>query len=279
MQNEGMASKDSRDILMTYCDDIGAFSLLSAEDEVELFKRVEYGDPEAFKDAVESNLRMVVKIAKKFSKYDEYLGLTDRIQEGNIGLIEAVSRFDYRKGNRFYTYAKYWVKKAILEALAGNRLIRIQSRTISLFKRLCDAEMDLLRILDRKPSIAEKAVYIGISEEIAIRILIEVQSVVSLNELLSDDDSDEFGYMQENMLSPSPSRLTEEADLKKKLHQAIEVSLSQEESKFLFMRIRDDFSDREISDRLGMQSAVEVRNIFDGIVKKLQSSTEIRKLL
>ncbi len=198
----------SADSIQMYLREIGKSPLLSSEEEVQLAKRKERGDKEAVKKLIQSNLRLVVSIAKKFAGRGG-LTLLDLIQEGNIGLFRAVEKFDYRKGYKFSTYATWWIRQAITRALADqSRTIRIPVHMVETINKFQQVQRRLIQDLGREPLPEEIAAEMG--EEVdKIRHIMKIsQETVSLETSVGDDNEDDAKLSDfiEDTKSASPSK-------------------------------------------------------------------------
>jgi len=179
----------SSDSIQMYLREIGKIPLLKGEEEVSLAKRKEVGDKEAEKKLIETNLRLVVSIAKKF--VGKQLSLLDLIQEGNIGLFKAVKKFDYRRGYKFSTYATWWIRQAITRALADqSRTIRIPVHMVENINRVQTISRQLIQDLGREPTPEEVAAEMGEDVEKIAHILKISQDTVSLETSVGDSDED-----------------------------------------------------------------------------------------
>ena len=181
-----------QDALRSYFDQIKKTPLLTADEEKELSRRVLKGDDEAFRQLVEANLRLVVKIAKAFMTSD--LSLLDLIQEGNLGLMRAASKFDYHRNVRFSTYASWWIKQAIVRSLSNKRrAIRLPHRKEELLRKISKASSSLSQSLMREPTDDEIATEVGV-ETCDVRSLMGMSySVVSLD----GDSNDDSGSLKD----------------------------------------------------------------------------------
>jgi RNA polymerase primary sigma factor len=180
------------DSLQLFLKDIGKVRLLTAQEEVDLAKRIERGDLDAKQKMVESNLRLVVSIAKNYR--NQGLPFLDLIQEGTLGLVRAAEKFDYRKGFKFSTYATWWIRQAIARALADKaRTIRIPVHVVEKLNKIGRAERKLVTELGREPTAEEIADVTGIDPEEVDSIKRSAQAPVSLEKPVGDEEESEFG--------------------------------------------------------------------------------------
>src|SRR5206468_3185619 len=180
------------DSLQLFLKDIGKVRLLTAQEEVDLAKRIERGDLDAKQKMVESNLRLVVSIAKNYR--NQGLPFLDLIQEGTLGLVRAAEKFDYRKGFKFSTYATWWIRQAIARALADKaRAIRIPVHVVEKLNKIGRAERKLVTELGREPTAEEIAEVAGIEPEKVESIRRSAQAPVSLEQPVGDEEESEFG--------------------------------------------------------------------------------------
>ncbi len=192
------------DPVRMYLKEIGKIPLLSMEEEIELAKRMEQGDDEAKKQLAEANLRLVVSIAKKY--VGRGLQFLDLIQEGNLGLIKAVDKFDYKMGYKFSTYATWWIRQAITRAIADQaRTIRIPVHMVETINRLTRTSRQLLQQLGREPSAEEIAQRMDMPVEKVREILKIAQEPVSLETPVGEEDDSHLGdfIQDENILLPA----------------------------------------------------------------------------
>jgi RNA polymerase primary sigma factor len=193
----------SLDSLRLYLRSIGTVDLLTADQEVELAKRIERGDMSAKRHMVEANLRLVVSIAKSY--LGRGLSFLDLIQEGSLGLIRAVEKFDYRRGYKFSTYATWWIRQAVTRALADkSRTIRIPVHMVEKLNRVVHVERNLVQKLGREPEPHEIAVELGWTAREVREVLRVSQMPVSLEKPVGDEDDSELGdfVADENTESP-----------------------------------------------------------------------------
>ncbi|POR05641.1 RNA polymerase subunit sigma-70 [Alkalispirochaeta sphaeroplastigenens] len=195
------ADYSQNDALQTYYTQIRKNALLTAEEEWELSRRIEQGDAEAKRILVEHNLRLVVKIAKAYVTHDT--SLLDLIQDGNLGLLKAASRFDYRKGVRFSTYASWWIKQSLSRSLANRRrTIRLPHRKEDVLKRIQRAYNYLNQHLMRTPSVEEIAREAHISPEDVSEIMNIAAVPVSLDTEINDENSTVMDLLEDDTFSP-----------------------------------------------------------------------------
>lgn len=242
-ENEKSSSKLSvnftnlnSDSIQIYLKEIGKIPLLTAEEEVELAKRKDKGDKDAERKMIESNLKLVVSIAKKFSGV-KTLSLLDLIQEGNIGLFRAVDKFEHQRGYKFSTYATWWIRQAITRALADqSRTIRIPVHMVENINRYQQARRFLVQELGREPLAEEVASEMG--EDInKVRYIIKIsQETISLETTIGDDDDNStLEDFIEDIKNDSPDRIAA-LQLLKDYVRDVMVSLSPREQKILEMR-------------------------------------------
>ncbi|MGH2983751.1 MAG: sigma-70 family RNA polymerase sigma factor, partial [Solirubrobacterales bacterium] len=219
------------DSLQLFLKDIGKVRLLTAAEEVELAKRIERGDLDAKQKMVESNLRLVVSIAKNYR--NQGLPFLDLIQEGTLGLVRAAEKFDYRKGFKFSTYATWWIRQAIARALADKaRTIRIPVHVVEKLNKIGRAERKLVTELGREPTPEEIAEVTGIEPEEVDSIKRSAQAPVSLEKPVGDEEESEFGQFIADERAESPFERAAELLTKEALKEALE-NLSYRERRVL----------------------------------------------
>src|SRR6187200_699910 len=222
------------DSLQLFLKDIGKVRLLTAQEEVELAKRIERGDLDAKQKMVESNLRLVVSIAKNYR--NQGLPFLDLIQEGTLGLVRAAEKFDYRKGFKFSTYATWWIRQAIARALADKaRTIRIPVHVVEKLNKIGRAERKLVTELGREPTPEEIADVTGIDPEEVDSIKRSAQASVSLEKPVGDEEESEFGQFIADERAESPFDRAAEILTKEALREALE-NLSYRERRVLELR-------------------------------------------
>jgi RNA polymerase primary sigma factor len=223
------------DSLQLFLKDIGKVRLLTAPEEVDLAKRIERGDLDAKQKMVESNLRLVVSIAKNYR--NQGLPFLDLIQEGTIGLVRAAEKFDYRKGFKFSTYATWWIRQAIARSLADKaRTIRIPVHVVEKLNKIGRAERSLVTALGREPTAEEIADLVaGIDPEEVDSIKRFAQAPISLEKPIGDEQESEFGQFIADEQAASPYERAVEILTKQALRDALE-NLSYRERRVLELR-------------------------------------------
>ena len=204
------------DPVRMYLKEIGRVPLLTAEEEVYLAKRMEQGDEEAQKRLAEANLRLVVSIAKRY--VGRGMLFLDLIQEGNLGLIKAVEKFDYNKGYKFSTYATWWIRQAITRAIADQaRTIRIPVHMVETINKLIRVSRQLLQKLGREPSAEEIAKEMEISVDRVREIMKIAQEPVSLETPIGEEEDSHLGDFIEDQDAPAPAEAASFTLLKEQL--------------------------------------------------------------
>ena len=222
------------DGLQLFLRDIAKVRLLSAREEVDLAKRIERGSFDAKQKLVESNLRLVVSIAKKYR--DQGVPFLDLIQEGTIGLVRAAEKFDYRKGFKFSTYATWWIRQAVARALAEKaRTIRIPAHIVEKLNKIRRADRSLLAALGREPTREEIAGVTGIDPEEIDSIKRSAQAPLSLEKPVGDEEASEFGQLIADERGESPYERAVEILTNEALREALE-QLSYRERRVLELR-------------------------------------------
>ena len=222
------------DPVRMYLKEIGKVPLLSAEEEIELAKRMELGDQEAKKRLAEANLRLVVSIAKRY--VGRGMLFLDLIQEGNLGLIKAVEKFDYRKGYKFSTYATWWIRQAITRAIADQaRTIRIPVHMVETINKLIRVSRQLLQELGREPSPEEIASEMNMPVERVREILKISQEPVSLETPIGEEEDSHLGDFIQDDNVPVPADAAAFTLLKEQLEEVL-GTLTKREQKVLTLR-------------------------------------------
>ena len=267
------------DSVKMYLKDIGKVALLTAEDEVELAKRMEEGDEEAKKILSEANLRLVVSIAKRY--VGRGMQFLDLIQEGNLGLMKAVEKFDYTKGFKISTYATWWIRQAITRAIADQaRTIRIPVHMVETINKQVRATRQLLQKLGREPSPEEIAEYLGCPEEKVREIQKIAQDPVSLETPIGEEEDSHLGDFIEDDRALSPSDVAESNMLKEQLIQVLNT-LTPREEKVLRLRYGLDDSHPRTLEEVGKEFNVtreRIRQIEAKALRKLRHPNRLKKL-
>jgi RNA polymerase primary sigma factor len=222
------------DPVRMYLKEIGRVPLLTAEEEVELAKRIEQGDQEAVRKLAEANLRLVVSIAKRY--VGRGMQLLDLIQEGNLGLIKAVEKFDYRKGFKFSTYATWWIRQAITRSIADQaRTIRIPVHMVETINKLTRVSRQLLQELGRAPTPEEIAEEMDMPPERVREIMKIAQEPVSLETPIGEEEDSHLGDFIEDQEATAPAEAAAFTMLQEQLEEVLE-SLTPREQQVLKLR-------------------------------------------
>src|SRR5215472_10661642 len=265
------------DPLQLYLREIGQVKLLTPEEEVVLAKRIKRGDKRAREHMIKANLRLVVKIARDYENLG--LPLLDLINEGNIGLMKGVERFDPRKGAKLSTYASWWIKQAIKRALANqSKTIRLPVHVVDKVAHIRRAELRLRETLDREPTDEEVAEELGLDARRVRRYRQASRAPVSLDAPLGDDENDRVSEVVADPNAALPSeRLTYESD--NALVQEILATLSPREREILAMRFGlTDGQERtleEVGERFGV-TRERIRQIQEEALKNIRKTMEKR---
>ncbi len=231
LTDEGLSTDDP---VRMYLKDIGKIPLLTTEREIELAQKIEQGDKRAKDELVKANLRLVVSIAKRH--IGKGMFLLDLIQEGNIGLMKAVEKFDYRKGYKFSTYATWWIRQSISRAIADQaRTIRIPVHMVETIHKVSRATRLLLQELGREPTTEEIAEYLGVSADRVTEVLKVAQDPVSLETPVGTDADSQLGDFVEDHDSPTPSDTASYALLREQL-QSVLLTLTPREAEVIRLR-------------------------------------------
>lgn len=267
------------DSVKIYLKDIGRVPLLTADQEIELAKRMEEGDEEAKHVLSEANLRLVVSIAKRY--VGRGMQFLDLIQEGNLGLMKAVEKFDYTKGFKFSTYATWWIRQAITRAIADQaRTIRIPVHMVETINKQVRATRQLLQKLGREPSAEEIAAYLGCSVERVREIQKIAQDPVSLETPIGEEEDSHLGDFLEDTTALSPSDVVESNMLKEQLIQVLNT-LTPREEKVLRLRYGLDDSHPRTLEEVGKEFNVtreRIRQIEAKALRKLRHPNRLKKL-
>lgn len=241
---EGVAIDDP---VRMYLKEIGKVPLLSAAEEIEIAKRMADGDQDAKKQLAEANLRLVVSVAKRY--VGRGMLFLDLIQEGNLGLIKAVEKFDYRKGYKFSTYATWWIRQAITRAIADQaRTIRIPVHMVETINKLIRVNRQLLQEYGREPRPDEIAREMGISEEKVREIIKVAQEPVSLETPIGEEEDSHLGDFLEDDKTPPPSQIVAESMMKQTLSDVLHMLTPREEQVIRMRYGLDDGQQRTLEE-------------------------------
>lgn len=273
---DGISTEDP---VRMYLKEIGKVPLLTAEEEIELAKRMELGDQEAKKRLAEANLRLVVSIAKRY--VGRGMLFLDLIQEGNLGLIKAVEKFDYRKGYKFSTYATWWIRQAITRAIADQaRTIRIPVHMVETINKLIRVSRQLLQELGREPSPEEIAEEMDMPVERVREILKISQEPVSLETPIGEEEDSHLGDFIQDDNVPVPADAATFTLLKEQLEEVL-GTLTEREQKVLILRFGLEDGRARTLEEVGKEFNVtreRIRQIEAKALRKLRHPSRSRKL-
>ena len=273
---EGVSIEDP---VRMYLKEIGKVPLLSAEEEIELAKRMEQGDENAKKRLAEANLRLVVSIAKRY--VGRGMLFLDLIQEGNLGLIKAVEKFDYRKGYKFSTYATWWIRQAITRAIADQaRTIRIPVHMVETINKLIRVSRQLLQELGREPTPEEIAEEMDMPVDRVREILKISQEPVSLETPIGEEEDSHLGDFIQDDNVPVPADAASFTLLKEQLVEVL-GTLTEREQKVLRLRFGLDDGRARTLEEVGKEFNVtreRIRQIEAKALRKLRHPSRSRKL-
>ena len=269
----------SLDPLRLYLREIGRVPLLTAEREVSLAKRIERGDLAAKQEMVEANLRLVVSIAKGY--LGRGLSLLDLIQEGSLGLIRAVEKFDYRRGYKFSTYATWWIRQAVTRAVADKgRTIRIPVHMVERLNKMSYVERGLVQRLGREPTVAEIAAELDCAEADVREMQRMAQQPVSLDKPIGEDEDGDLADLVEDDTAPSPFDLVAESLRRENVRRALEALPEREreviEMRFGFGGVRT-YTLEEVGQAFDV-TRERIRQIEGHTLRKLQALPETQSL-
>ena len=275
----GDISSTTQDPVMMYLKDIGKVPLLSAEEEIELAKRMEAGDEMAKKKLAESNLRLVVSIAKRY--VGRGMLFLDLIQEGNLGLLKAVEKFDYRKGYKFSTYATWWIRQAITRAIADQaRTIRIPVHMVETINKVTRVSRDLLQKLGREPLPEEVGEVMGLPKERVQEIMKIAQEPVSLETPIGEEEDSHLGDFIQDESIPTPVEATNQTLLHEQLDEVVST-LTEREQRVIKLRFGWDDGRPRTLEEVGKEFNVtreRIRQIEAKALRKLRHPNRSRKL-
>ncbi len=275
----GDISSTTQDPVKMYLKDIGKVPLLSAEEEIELAKRMEAGDESAKKKLAESNLRLVVSIAKRY--VGRGMLFLDLIQEGNLGLLKAVEKFDYRKGYKFSTYATWWIRQAITRAIADQaRTIRIPVHMVETINKVTRVSRDLLQKLGREPLPEEVGEVMGLPKERVQEIMKIAQEPVSLETPIGEEEDSHLGDFIQDESIPTPVEATNQTLLHEQLDEVVST-LTEREQRVIKLRFGWDDGRPRTLEEVGKEFNVtreRIRQIEAKALRKLRHPNRSRKL-
>lgn len=273
---EGISTDDP---VRMYLKEIGKVPLLTADEEIELAKRMEEGDEEAKRKLAEANLRLVVSIAKRY--VGRGMLFLDLIQEGNLGLIKAVEKFDYRKGYKFSTYATWWIRQAITRAIADQaRTIRIPVHMVETINKLIRVSRQLLQEYGREPQPEEIAREMGISEEKVREIIKIAQEPVSLETPIGEEEDSHLGDFIPDDEAPAPAEAAAFTLLREQLMSVLST-LTPREEKVLRLRFGLDDGRARTLEEVGKEFKVtreRIRQIEAKALRKIRHPSRSKKL-
>ena len=270
---------NAEDPVRMYLKEIGRIPLLSSEEEIELAKRMEEGDEEAKKKLSEANLRLTVSIAKRYS--GRGMQFLDLIQEGNLGLIKAVEKFDYRKGYKFSTYATWWIRQSITRAIADQaRTIRIPVHMVETMNRVNRTSRRLLQEYGREPTPEEIAEAMNLPVERVLEISKISQEPVSLETPIGEEEDSHLGDFIQDEHIPVPADEAAHTLLREQLEKVMDT-LSEREQKVLALRFGLEDGKPHTLEEVGRDFQVtreRIRQIEAKALRKLRHPTRSRKL-
>ncbi len=267
------------DPVRMYLKEIGQIRLLTAEEEVDLAKRVSEGDQTAKDLLTEANLRLVVSIAKKYS--GRGLHILDLIQEGNTGLIRAVDKFDWTKGNKFSTYATWWIRQAITRAIADQaRTIRVPVHMVEVINKATRCNRKLVQELGREPTVEEIAAELGLPVEKIIEANRTAADTLSLDTPVGDEEDTSIGSFVEDERTPGPADATSNALLAEALKEILDT-LTDREAEVLRMRFGMYDGRTHTLEEVGQSFGVtreRIRQIENKAIRKLRHPSRAKKI-
>ena len=281
LEDEEEGKRSPENPIRTYFDEIARVPLLTKEEEVELAKRIEAGDEEAKKKLAEANLRLVVSIAKKYRGCG--LPFLDLIQEGNLGLMKAVEKFDWRKGYKFSTYATWWIRQAILRAITNrSRTIRVPTHINELIRKIHEAEREHIKEHGSGPTLEELAEELDTTVDNIVKAKRTAQYTASLDTPIGyDEEGAVLGDFIEDEAAVSPTRETFRELLIQEIRKALKERLTPRERRVLELRYGLDGNPPKTLDEVGEIFGISrerVRQIQKEALEKLRGSEVLQKL-
>ena len=276
-KNKGSGTDRStwKDPVRIYLQEIRRTKLLSAQEELDLARKVSEGDEKARGTMIESNLRLVVNIAKRY--VNRGLPLLDLIEEGNLGLIRAVEKFDYKRGFRFSTYATWWIRQSIERAIVNqSRIIRLPVHVSEDINKVLKAERKLFQTLGREPNYRDVAVELDESEARILHIMNLVKRTTSIEARIGEDEEQELMDMIEDEKAELPSEMVE-VERKFELISGWLMKLAENERKIIIMRFGLDDGEPKTLESIGRDYGVtreRIRQIEATALRKLKRITQ-----
>lgn len=270
---------DIDDSVRVYLREIGKIRLLTMQEEVTLAKRIEHGDQDAQRKLIEANLRLVVSVAKKYTKRG--LLFLDLIQEGNQGLIRAVEKFKYRKGYKFSTYAIWWIRQAITRAIADQaRTIRIPVHMVETINKLRKASRKLVQKLGRDPAVEELSVEVGLPVEKVKNIMKTAMDPISLETPINGEEDSHLGDFVEDKSALPPAETAFNLILKEQINKVL-ATLTERESRVIKYRFGLEDGWQRTLEEVGQKFGVtreRIRQIEAKALRKLRHPSRSKKL-
>ena len=270
---------DIDDSVRVYLREIGKIRLLTTQEEITLAKRIEHGDQEAQRKLIEANLRLVVSVAKKYTKRG--LLFLDLIQEGNQGLIRAVEKFKYRKGYKFSTYAIWWIRQAITRAIADQaRTIRIPVHMVETINKLRKASRKMMQKLGREPTIEELASEVGLPVEKVKNIMKTAMDPISLETPINGEEDSHLGDFVEDKSALPPAETAFNLILKEQINRVLST-LTERESRVIKYRFGLEDGWQRTLEEVGQKFGVtreRIRQIEAKALRKLRHPSRSKKL-
>ena len=271
--------EDVDDSVRVYLREIGKIRLLTMQEEVSLAKRIEHGDQDAQRKLIEANLRLVVSVAKKYTKRG--LLFLDLIQEGNQGLIRAVEKFKYRKGYKFSTYAIWWIRQAITRAIADQaRTIRIPVHMVETINKLRKASRKLVQKLGRDPAVEELAAEVGLPIEKVKNIMKTAMDPISLETPINGEEDSHLGDFVEDKSALPPAETAFNLILKEQINKVL-ATLTERESRVIKYRFGLEDGWQRTLEEVGQKFGVtreRIRQIEAKALRKLRHPSRSKKL-
>lgn len=266
------------DSVRMYFKEIGRSRLLTADEEVELAKRIERGDQEAKTKLAESNLRLVVNIAKHYAGHK--LSLLDLIQEGNLGLMKAVEKYDYRKGFRFSTYATWWIRQSVTRAIADQgRTIRLPVHMVETINKMKRVIKELASTLGREPSVKEIAEELEVSEARVNELMTYAMEPVSTEAPVGEEEDSSLGSFIEDKSSPDPSVAATDSLLTAAIFEALNILNTREQTVLILrygLRSGTPMTLEEVGQEFGL-TRERIRQIETRALRRIRWHQEHKK--